>query len=198
MAQIPIPFEQIELREYPVYPPGRYTLKVVESRQETSKRGEPKLTLNFEILDGPDGQTAHAGKRLINSISLQARGDVLWRFKRFCTACGVDWKSGMDDTQFVGVILSADVVITQWEGRDQNRVQNEQPWPPKTQPQAVGQVPQMFGGQPQFPPQQPQQPQGYPQGYPQGAYAAPVPHDGRQFAVPQGYAPAGPPQPQRR
>lgn len=204
MANIPLSFETLEVREFPVYPAGRYTLKIVESRQETSKKGEPKLTLSFEILDGPDGQTTHAHKRLINSISLQPRSEVLWRFKRFVTACGLEWKSPMDDQAFVGIILSADIIINQWEGRDTNRVQNEQPWPPKTQPQAVGQVPQMFGGQPQ--PQQfagqpqqpgypyPQQP-GYPQqAYPQQAYAAPVPQDGRQqFQVPPGYAPAGPP-----
>lgn len=202
MAQIPLPFDTIEIREYPVYPPGRYTLKIVESRQDTSRKGEPKLTLTFELLDGPDGQTTHAGKRLIQSISLQPRSEVLWRFKRFTLACGVEWKAPMDDQQFIGIVLTADIIVTQWEGRDQNRVQNEQPWPPKTQPQAVGQVPQMFAGQPQqFAPQQPGAPTGYPyppQAYPPQAYAAQVPHDGRQqFAVPPGYAPGAPPQQHR-
>lgn len=129
MARIPLDFSKIEESNFPVFSPGKYTLLVKEVRQEAAKSsGELKLSVQFEIQDGPNGSTENAGKKLFSSYSLQAK--AAFRVRKLCVACGMSKEeidAGVDDELMVGRQITADLAVEKYNGRDLNRVQNESP-----------------------------------------------------------------------
>lgn len=130
MALLPINFHSVQAAsDFPVYPPGVFTLKVTSVTQETAKSsGEPKLSVRLEIIDGPDGDTQYAGETMFRSYSLQQKAE---RFlKRFLDACGITAESvgpegELDDQALVGAEFRATVTVRQYNGRDTNDIGGE-------------------------------------------------------------------------
>lgn len=129
MARIPLDFSKIQDNSFPVYSPGKYTLLVKEVRQEAAKSsGELKLSVQFEIVDGPNGSTEYAGKKLFSSYSLQEK--AAFRVRKLAVACGMakeEIDAGIDDDLLVGRQITADLAVEKYQGKDLNRVQNEAP-----------------------------------------------------------------------
>lgn len=129
MARLPLDFSKINDTSFPVFSPGKYTLLIKEVRQEAAKSsGELKLSVQFEIQDGPNGGTENAGKKLFSSYSLQAK--AAFRVRKLCVACGMSKEeidAGVDDELMVGRSITADLAVEKYNGRDLNRVQNEAP-----------------------------------------------------------------------
>ncbi len=129
MARIPLDFSKIQDNSFPVYAPGKYTLLVKEVRQEAAKSsGELKLSVQFEIVDGPNGSNEYAGKKLFSSYSLQEK--AAFRVRKLAVACGMSKEeidAGIDDDLLIGRQVSADLAVEKYQGKDLNRVQNESP-----------------------------------------------------------------------
>jgi hypothetical protein len=128
MARIPLDFSKIEDKGFDPYPPGEYTLRIIDVRQEVAKAsGELKLTVNFELLDGPNGSPEYAGKKLFSSYSLQQKAG--FRIAKLIAACGVpkEQMADFDDSQFLGRVIRATISNEMYQGKNYNRVGNEQP-----------------------------------------------------------------------
>jgi hypothetical protein len=129
MSRIPINLAAVQENTFPVFPPGSYTLLVKEVRQEAAKSsGELKLSVQFEIVDGPNGGTEFAGKKLFSSYSLSEK--AAWRVKKLCVAAGMtneQINDGVDDELLLGCQIRADIAVEKYNNRDVNRVGNESP-----------------------------------------------------------------------
>ena len=129
MARIPINLAAIQDTQFPVLPPGIYTLLVKDVVQKASKSsGELTLAVQFEVQDGPNGSPESAGKKLFSTYSLQEK--AAWRVKKLCVAAGMtadEIAAGVDDELLLGRVIKADVAVEKYQGRDQNRVGNETP-----------------------------------------------------------------------
>jgi hypothetical protein len=130
MARLPVNLRDVDVLAFPIYPPGLYTLRVDETRQEAARSsGELKLTATFEILDGPNGSPEFAGKKILTSYSLQPQ--ALFRLKKLIIACGISDEQiptdGLDDQMLVGCVIQAQVAVEKYQGKDVNRVTNEAP-----------------------------------------------------------------------
>jgi hypothetical protein len=128
MARIPLDFSKIEEKGFDPYPPGEYSLRIVDVRQEVAKAsGELKLTVNFELLDGPNGSPEYAGKKLFSSYSLQQKAG--FRIAKLIAACGCpkEQMANFDDSMFIGRVIRATISNEMYQGKTYNRVGNEQP-----------------------------------------------------------------------
>ena len=131
MGQI-IPFEtigQMKQRQkesfgesnFPVYPPGDYTVLPVDVKlTTTSKQGIPQLQLSCEIIDGPNGNTESRGKKVTMWVLCKEGTSFLLNL---CKACGVEKTDDqhLDTDDFVNRAFRVAVTIETWEGKDQNR-----------------------------------------------------------------------------
>lgn len=129
MARFPLNFAQIEDKSFPVYPPGTYVLRIAEARMETAKSSqELKETINFEIVNGPNGSPDHAGKKIFANYSLQSQAG--FRMKRLLNACGVppEQMADLDDQDLVGRTIKAQITVEPYQGKPTNRVGNEEPF----------------------------------------------------------------------
>lgn len=166
--------------DFPVYPAGPYDLRVASVEQGTSKEGNPKLQVKFEIVSGPSGSHEFNGRTMVRSYSLGEKSAPFLR--RFVDACVVlpDVHGQVDDQALVGRVIRASVTIREYLGREGNDIGSET---------AIGAGNGHAPGMPQpgmltQPPTQPWQQQ------PQPGYAPPTPG-----YAPQPGAPAGWPQP---
>ncbi len=129
MSRIPLDFSKIADNTFPVFPTGSYTLLVKEARQEAAKSsGELKLSVKFEIIDGPGGSNEFAGKTVFSSYSLQEK--AAFRVRKLCAAAGMSKEeidAGVDDELLLGRTIKADLAVEKYNGKDNNRVQNEMP-----------------------------------------------------------------------
>lgn len=128
MGRFPLNFSAIDDKAFPVYPVGTYTLRVIEARMETAKNsGELKETVTFEIVDGPNKSPEFAGKKIITSYSLQQQAG--FRIKKLLGACGIppERMADMDDQELVGNTIKATISVENYQGRQTNRVGNEEP-----------------------------------------------------------------------
>jgi hypothetical protein len=130
MSKLPVNLREIDVMSFPVYPPGKYTLRIDETRQEAAKSsGELKLTVSFEIVDGPNGSNEFAGKKLLSSYSLQQQ--ALFRLKKLVIACGISDDQlpadGLDDQLLIGCQITSQIQTEKYQGRDVNRVTGEEP-----------------------------------------------------------------------
>lgn len=190
MARFSIDFGKIENKSFPVYPSGRYNLRIIDARQEASKRsGEGKLTVTFEIKDGPAGSKEYSGKKLVTSYSTQQQ--AAFRVQRLLLACGfpADQLTSVGDEHLAGCEVSAALSIEDYDGRNVNRVQNEEPTSKMGgAPQAVAPTsfvaPANFAAPPTAP--QAQAPAGW---APQQAWAPPPGWTPPGPNGPQGWAP---------
>jgi len=182
MARFQLDFNKVEERSFPVYPPGSYVLRVSDVKQEAAKSsGELKLTVRYEIVSGPNGGPEFAGKTVLASYSLQQQ--AAFRLVKFLGACGIphDQMANVDDQQLVGVQLLATLSVENYQGKQLNRVGDEQVYQAHPQaaaaPQGYAPAPQGFAPPPAgFAPPSAPAPQGFapPPGYP---------------VAPQGYTP---------
>lgn len=127
MARIPLDFNTVEDKAFPAYPVGKYRVRVATERQEASKSsGELVLKVEFEIVDGPNGSTEFAGKKLFGNYSLQAQ--AAFRVKRFLAAVGVpaEQMNDFDTADLVGRELFVQVSVEKYNGKDQNRTGSEE------------------------------------------------------------------------
>jgi hypothetical protein len=158
-------------------------LKIAEARQEASKASnELKEVVMFEILDGPNGSPEFAGKKVLQSYSLQQQAG--FRMVRLMAACGIpkEQMGNVDDEQLIGSVLKATLAIETWQGEQRNRVQNEEPATANGTPQQhAAPAPAAFVPPPQPPVLQaaPQQPSTT---MPAGSWAPPW--QGGGFAAP--------------
>lgn len=188
MARFQLDFNKVEERSFPIYPPGGYVLRVADIKQEAAKSsGELKLTVRYEIVSGPNGGPEFAGKTVIASYSLQQQ--AAFRLVKFLGACGIppEQMGGVDDQQLVGIQLMATLSVENYQGRQLNRVGDEQMLQqhgaPAAAPQFQAPAPQGFAAPaPYVPAPQPPMPQQAP---PQGFAPALQGH-----TPPPGYAPA--------
>lgn len=129
MSRIPIDLSKVADSSFPVFPPGVYDLSIKDCRQEAAKSsGELKLSVQFEIVAGPNGSAEFAGKKMFSSYSLGEK--AAWRVKKLCVAAGMSKEeidAGVDDELLVGRTIRADVAVEKYNGRDTNRVGNETP-----------------------------------------------------------------------
>ncbi len=129
MPRIALDFSKVNDNNFPVYPTGSYRLLIKDARQEASKAsGNLKLSVQFEIVDGPNGSPEFAGKKLFASYSLLEK--AAFRIKKLCAAVGMsneEINAGVDDELLVGREIRADIAVEKYNNRDQNRVQNEMP-----------------------------------------------------------------------
>lgn len=128
MARIPLDFNSIEDKAFPAYPVGKYKVCVKAIRQEPSKAsGELMLKVELEIVDGPAGSPEFAGKKLFANYSLQPH--AAFRAKRFISSAGIpaERMNDFDDEELVGRELFVGVTVEKYNGKDQNRVGNEEP-----------------------------------------------------------------------
>lgn len=128
MARIPLDFNTINDLGFPALPIGKYRVKVATVRQEPSKSsGELVLKVEFEIMDGPNGSSEFVGKKLFGNYSLQTK--AAFRAKRFIAAAGIpaERMNEFDDEELVGRELFVSVSVEKYNGKDQNRVNSEDP-----------------------------------------------------------------------
>lgn len=129
MARIALDFSKVESSNFPVFPTGSYTLLIKEARQEAAKSsGELKLSVQFEIVDGPNGSPEFAGKKVFSSYSLKPA--AAFRVKKLCVAAGMsneEIDAGVDDELLISRQIRADLAVEKYNNRDVNRVQNEAP-----------------------------------------------------------------------
>lgn len=127
MSRIPIDLSKVADSAFPTFPPGVYDLLIKDCRQEAARSsGELKLSVQFEIVAGPNGSMEFAGKKMFASYSLKPEAG--WRVKKLCAASGMSKEeidAGVDDELLVGRTIRADVAVEQWQGRNVNRVGNE-------------------------------------------------------------------------
>lgn len=118
--------------------PGTYVLGITEALYGTSKKNQPVLKLEFEVMnEGP-----HLGAKFKRSYSLQKQ--ALGRFKQLVVACGAPL-SGAKREHFVGAYIQAEIVHKMGDptpnmsgGMDEGKMQmdviNEQPVPEEAAP----------------------------------------------------------------
>jgi hypothetical protein len=129
MSRIPINLAAVPESQFPVFPPGTYDLLIKDCRQEAARSsGELKLSVQFEIIAGPNGSPENAGKKVFSSYSLSEK--AAWRVKKLCVAAGMsldEINAGVDDELLVGRTIRSDLAVEKYNGRDVNRVGNETP-----------------------------------------------------------------------
>ena len=127
MAKLPVDLTKVEAAgDFPVYPEGSYTLEVLKADQSIAKSsGQPKLQVQFSIIDGPDGSNEWSGRSLVRSYSLSEK--ALPFLRRFAEACGVDSNmlSDFDDQLLIGAKIRAMITQQEYQGRMTNQVNSE-------------------------------------------------------------------------
>jgi len=198
MPRFPVDFSKIEDRQFPVYPPGRYILRIVGARQEAARSsGELKETVEFEIVTGPGVSQEFSGKKIIASYSLQQQAG--FRIARLLNACRIpkeQWNV-VEDEHLIGCMVSASLSVEDYQGKNVNRVGSEDAVEGNgasaaAKPGAfVAPQPAGFGHPAGYAPGYP--PGAYPPGYLPGFAPPPVAGLGAYPGVPGPMAPAPPP-----
>jgi len=112
---------------FETYPQGLYDLVIKDSKQETSKEGNPKLSIQYAVESGPNGSTKFHGKTLPRSYSLLPQ--ALGFLKRLVLAAGISDQDianagGMlSDEMLIGRRIRARVTVREYQGRETNEVQ---------------------------------------------------------------------------
>lgn len=108
---------------FQLIPKGTYDLKVVEATLGESKAGLPQATVNFVVVNSEYADRPIKFYR-VTFIPDDQKG--AWIAKAFLKALGQPYKGKVDvDTDvWIGKIVTADVGIEEYEGKEYNRVGN--------------------------------------------------------------------------
>lgn len=110
-----------ESREFNV-PPGQYTLRVIEAKEDTSKNGNDMVVLKLRVIrdDGAEGPALFDRLVAIPTAS--------WKIDQFLAACGHAPQEGeevsLDVDEMIGWECQAELGIRTYEGKKSNEVTN--------------------------------------------------------------------------
>lgn len=137
MPQITVRSTQGSGGDWTPLPKGTYDLTINSIKERTSGSGNPNLQVECSVADGPHaGKTANVWKSLVPKSG--------WALKALLDACGVNYneqpideideESGkpltelqFDTDELVGKTFTCDAVISEFEGKENNRFNNERP-----------------------------------------------------------------------
>lgn len=133
MPHIPVNLQNVApIGSFTVFPPGTYTLRVKDCRQEIARSsGDPKLLVIYEIIDGPDGSPEHRGGTFPRSYSLKPT--ALGFLKRLLLAIGITDQvlaqagGALSDEMIKGQVLRGRVFVRNNQGKDSNDLEEYVP-----------------------------------------------------------------------
>lgn len=103
---------------FSIVPAGTYLLRVKSTKGAKSKStNRPMIKWSYIVVEPEE----FAGKVIPDSTSLS--DDALWRLKGLLEALDVTWdESGFDDEEAINREFIAEVIQTEYEGKDQNKI----------------------------------------------------------------------------
>ena len=113
---------------FPVWAAGRYTLRIAEVEQATSKSGKPMLSLTLEavgeVLDKNGSALGNAGKiwdRVMVDPITGKNGNQVSFLRPLIEAAGLTW-GDFDTDDLVGKEVQAQVAIEEYQGQERNGI----------------------------------------------------------------------------
>lgn len=118
MAKLGIDVSQVKSPFSPL-PEGNYNLKVVEQEVRQSKKGDPMLSLQYEVI----GHTELSGRKLFNFAMLAGAGETSGKYliHQHALIAGDD-PSDPDPETWIGSEFEAEVTVEEGDRGPQNRV----------------------------------------------------------------------------
>ena len=120
-----VDFSDVEMLSFDPVPAGQYLLSVVEATPGTSNSGNPKIDVQWTVIEGE-----HQGRRIFDTLSLHPKAQ--WRAKKTLTSLGLpaDFKGNLDEiADFLqGVVANATVTV---ENSTQVDASTGEPYPPR-------------------------------------------------------------------
>lgn len=118
-----VDFDGVEMRSGGGVPAGRYNLRIVAANETVSKKGDPMVVVDYEVMDGP-----HAGRlvKFHNIVFFQDKTSKgAWMSKMYLKTIGLPFEGSVtvDPAKWVGRCLIGKVVIEPGQdGKDYPRI----------------------------------------------------------------------------